>query len=137
MSLHVNELGLEKEVQFLGKQNNVSDILSMADLMLLMSEKESFGLVLLEAMACGVPGIGTNVGGIPEVLTHDETGYIVGLGDVQQAADYAVQLLSNTEKQEQFSKAAIEHVHDCFASDKIVNQYENLYNRVLEAEERD
>lgn len=137
MSLHVNELGLEKEVQFLGKQNNVSDILSMADLMLLMSEKESFGLVLLEAMACGVPGIGTNVGGIPEVLTHDETGYIVELGDVQQAADYAVQLLSNTEKQEQFSKAAIEHVRDCFSSDKIVNQYEKLYDQVLEEGKRD
>ncbi|WP_040981361.1 N-acetyl-alpha-D-glucosaminyl L-malate synthase BshA [Oceanobacillus jeddahense] len=136
MVQHVNEMGLEKEVQFLGKQNNVSDILAMADLMLLMSEKESFGLVLLEAMACGVPGIGTNVGGIPEVLTHGETGFIVELGDVRQAASYAIEMLSDPEKQKQFSDSAIEHVRASFSSEKIVNQYEALYDRVLEEAKR-
>lgn len=136
MVQHVYELGLETEVQFLGKQNNVSDILSMADLMLLMSEKESFGLVLLEAMACGVPGIGTNIGGIPEVLIHDKTGYIVELGDTRQTAAYAIELLSDAEKQKQFSEAALEHVHAHFSSDKIVDQYEQLYDRILEEGKR-
>ncbi|CEI83728.1 glycosyl transferase [Oceanobacillus oncorhynchi subsp. incaldanensis] len=136
MVQHVNELGLKTEVHFLGKQNNVSDILAMADVMLLMSEKESFGLVLLEAMACGVAGIGTNVGGIPEVLTHDKTGYIVELGDIEQAASYAIELLSDPEKQHQFSEAAIEHVRNHFASAKIVNQYEALYDKVLEEGKR-
>ncbi|MFD1065224.1 N-acetyl-alpha-D-glucosaminyl L-malate synthase BshA [Oceanobacillus locisalsi] len=136
MAQHVHDLGLETEIQFLGKQNNVSDIVAMADLMLLMSEKESFGLVLLEAMACGVPGIGTDVGGIPEVLTHGETGYIVELGDVRQAAAYAVELLSDPDMQKQFSQAALDHARTHFSSEKIVNQYEDLYDRVLEEGER-
>ncbi|WP_152654595.1 N-acetyl-alpha-D-glucosaminyl L-malate synthase BshA [Oceanobacillus sp. CFH 90083] len=136
MVQHVNELGLKAEVRFLGKQNNVSDILAMADLMLLLSEKESFGLVLLEAMACGVPGIGTNVGGIPEVVTHQKTGFIVELGDVKQAAAYAIELLSDSDKQQQFSEAVTEHVRTYFASEKIVNQYEALYDRVLKEGKR-
>src|SRR5699024_865948 len=72
----VKKLGLHDKVLFLGKQKNVKDLLSISDLKLLMSEKESFGLVLLEAMACGVPCIGTNVGGIPEVIINNETGYL-------------------------------------------------------------
>lgn len=131
MIQHVEDAGLEDRVHFLGKQNNVSDIIAMADLMLLMSEKESFGLVLLEAMACGVPGIGTNIGGIPEVLTHDKTGYLVELGDTEQAAVYAVDLLSDPAKLQAFSEASIEHVRTHFASGKIVDQYEALYDRIL------
>src|SRR5699024_5491744 len=95
----VEELNLAENVLFLGKQNNISELLSIADLMLLLSEKESFGLVLLEGMACGVPGIGTDIGGIPEVVEHGETGYLVNMGDVEQAAKYAVKLLHHPEKQ--------------------------------------
>ncbi|MCT1576059.1 N-acetyl-alpha-D-glucosaminyl L-malate synthase BshA [Oceanobacillus kimchii] len=127
----VNELGLQDKVQFLGKQNNISDILSMADLMLLMSEKESFGLVLLEAMACGVPSIGTNIGGIPEVLTHEETGFIVDLGDSKSAAKYATDLLMDNNKWNVFSENALQHVKKYFASETIVNQYEALYDTLL------
>ena len=65
---------IENDVLFLGKQESLSELYAIADLMLLLSEKESFGLVLLEAMACGVPCIGTNVGGIPEVITNGENG---------------------------------------------------------------
>jgi N-acetyl-alpha-D-glucosaminyl L-malate synthase BshA len=72
----VRELGLTDKVLFLGKQDNLEELYSLSDLMLLLSEKESFGLVLLEAMACGVPCIGTDTGGIPEVITEGETGYI-------------------------------------------------------------
>ncbi len=128
----VNELGLQDKVQFLGKQNNISDILSMADLMLLMSEKESFGLVLLEAMACGVPSIGTNIGGIPEVLTHEETGFIVDLGDSKSAAKYATDLLMDNNKWNVFSENALQHVKKYFASETIVNQYEALYDTLLQ-----
>ncbi|GAA3327440.1 hypothetical protein GCM10020331_067380 [Ectobacillus funiculus] len=74
-------------VIFLGKQDNVEELLSMSDLLLLLSEKESFGLVLLEAMFCGVPCIGTNVGGIPEVIRDGETGFICELGDVRDIAE--------------------------------------------------
>ncbi|MFS0751596.1 N-acetyl-alpha-D-glucosaminyl L-malate synthase BshA [Oceanobacillus sp. 1P07AA] len=128
----VNELGLKDKVQFLGKQNNISDILSIADIMLLMSEKESFGLVLLEAMACGVPGIGTNIGGIPEVLIHEETGYIVELGDTGKAAKYTIDLLNDNKKWHAFSNNSLAHVKKHFASNTIVNQYEALYDKVLQ-----
>ncbi len=93
----VRKLGLTDDVLFLGKQKNVNDLFSISDLKLLMSEKESFGLVLLEAMSCEVPCIGTNVGGIPEVIKHNETGFIVELGDTDRAAAYATDLLHNEE----------------------------------------
>lgn len=128
----VDELGLQDKVQFLGKQNNISDILSMADLMLLMSEKESFGLVLLEAMACGVPSIGTNIGGIPEVLAHEETGFIVNLGDSKSAAKYATDILTDDKKWNIFSENALQHVKKYFKSETIVNQYETLYDTLLQ-----
>src|SRR5690606_34626594 len=78
----VNDLQLKDKVLFLGKQDNVEELYSISDLMLLLSEKESFGLVALEAMACGVPCIGTDVGGIPEVISDGETGYICTMGDI-------------------------------------------------------
>src|SRR5690625_7653042 len=81
-----DELNIKEDVIFLGRQKNISDLISISDLLLLMSEQESFGLVILEAMACEVPSIGTNVGGIPEVINHGETGYLVELGDIASAA---------------------------------------------------
>ncbi|WP_047980060.1 N-acetyl-alpha-D-glucosaminyl L-malate synthase BshA [Ornithinibacillus contaminans] len=127
----VQNLGLQDDVLFLGKQKNISDLLSISDLNLLMSEKESFGLVLLEAMACEVPCIGTNVGGIPEVLKHDETGYIVELGDIAAASSYAIELLQNDTLLHTFSKNAVNHVRNNFHSSLIVKQYLDLYDKVL------
>src|SRR3954469_13624089 len=88
----VKQLSLEERVIFLGKQENLEELYSISDLMLLLSEKESFGLVALEAMACGVPCIGTNVGGIPEVITDGENGFICDLGDTDGIAEKAIQL---------------------------------------------
>lgn len=125
------QLELNEYILFLGKQKNISDLLSISDLKLLLSEKESFGLVLLEAMACEVPCIGTNIGGIPEVIAHGETGYIVELGDIEQAAVYAIALLKNDPLRIKFSKAALKRVHKQFNSVHIVNQYVQLYQDVM------
>ncbi|ASN05525.1 N-acetyl-alpha-D-glucosaminyl L-malate synthase BshA [Virgibacillus necropolis] len=127
----VDSLGLNDDVLFLGKQKNVSDLLSISDLKLLLSEKESFGLVLLEAMACKVPCIGTAAGGIPEVIEHNETGYIVDVGDTDKAAEYAVQLLQDDALRKQFSQNAYNRARKYFHSEIIVNQYLDIYDRVL------
>lgn len=128
----VQKLGLQDDVLFLGRQKNISDLLSISDLKLLMSEQESFGLVLLEAMACEVATIGTNIGGIPEVIVHGETGFLVDIGDTSQAADYAIQLLSDPDLLRRFSQAALKRAKTMFYSDEIVDQYIALYDRLLE-----
>lgn len=127
----VQQLGLEEKVLFLGKQKNVSELLSISDLMLLMSEKESFGLVLLEAMACEVPCITTNAGGIPEVVKDGETGFVVDVGDIGKAADRALKLLEDEQLLQQFSKAALQRAESVFHSSEIVDQYEALYDKLL------
>lgn len=130
----VEKLGISEKVLFLGRQKNISDLLSISDLKLLMSEQESFGLVLLEAMACKVPAIGTRVGGIPEVIKHEETGYLVELGDVEQAAKYAVQLLGNSNLLLEFKEKAYEHGKANFHSETILNHYLRIYKEVLRDE---
>jgi L-malate glycosyltransferase len=127
----VRELSLEEDVLFLGKQENVGELFSICDLKLLLSEKESFGLVLLEAMACGVPVIGTRVGGIPEVVADGTTGFLVDLGDVESVAKKAVSLLKDDAKHKQFSLNAIKHVAENFHSEKIVNIYEDIYHSLV------
>lgn len=121
---------IEKDVLFLGKQENVSELYSISDLMLLLSDKESFGLVLLEAMACQVPGIATNVGGIPEVITHGENGYLVEIGDVEKVAEYAISILKDPQILQEFRKSAFDIVNKQFKSSEIVDQYEAMYERV-------
>lgn len=127
----VDELGLKEHVLFLGRQKNISDLLSIADLILLLSEQESFGLVLLEAMACEVPAIGTNIGGIPEVIIEGETGYLVEVGDTKTAAMRAIQLLTNSRKLAAFSRASYERAQNVFHSRHIVKQYMNLYETLV------
>lgn len=127
----VDELGIKDDVLFLGKQKNISDLLSISDLKLLLSEQESFGLVLLEAMNCEVPCIGTNIGGIPEVIKHRETGFLVEVGDTDQAANYALKILTDEDLLNQLSKTALYYARSEFRSDKIVSQYLDLYDEVL------
>ncbi len=127
----VKELNLEDKVCFLGKQDEVTQLLSMADLLLLPSEKESFGLVALEAMACGVPTIGSHADGLPEVVQHGETGFLAPVGDVEEQAAYAIQLLTNPALYNAFSQQGLKRVKDLFCSQKIVEQYEALYWRVI------
>ena len=125
------DLGISDKVLFLGKQDNLAELYSISDLILLLSQKESFGLVLLEAMACGVPCIGTNVGGIPEVIVDGETGYICELGDVEMVSQKAIKLLSDPTLHQQFSKAAFERANSEFHSDTIMKEYEEIYMHVL------
>ena len=102
----VNKFGLNNRVLFLGKQENLEELYSISDLMLLLSEKESFGLVLLEAMACGVPCIGTNVGGIPEVITDGQSGFLCELGDIDEMAAKSIYLLKEINLHKKFSDKA-------------------------------
>jgi L-malate glycosyltransferase len=127
----VKELGLTEKVHLLGKQESLEEIYSISDLMLLLSEKESFGLVALEAMACGVPCIGTNVGGMPEVIQHGKTGFICELGDINDFSNKAIELLKNQELHQQFSNEAVSIVNSKFRGDKIVQQYEQLYFKLV------
>ncbi|MEK3974913.1 N-acetyl-alpha-D-glucosaminyl L-malate synthase BshA [Psychrobacillus sp. FSL K6-1267] len=121
---------IEKDVLFLGKQENVSELYAISDLMLLLSEKESFGLVLLEAMACEVPCIGTTVGGIPEVIVPGENGYLVPLGDIEKVAEYGLKILKDPILHNQLKETALEIVRTRFSSAQIVEQYEKMYERV-------
>ncbi len=131
MQHKIQSLGLEEHVCFLGKQEDVAQVISMADVLLLPSEKESFGLVALEAMACGVPTIGSNAGGIPELVTHGETGFLAGIGDTEQMAEYVYQLLSDEKLSKQFKEACISRARHVFCNDVITAQYEQIYYRVL------
>ncbi|RDI43014.1 N-acetyl-alpha-D-glucosaminyl L-malate synthase BshA [Falsibacillus pallidus] len=127
----VKELGIQDKVLFLGKQDNLEELYSISDLKLLLSQKESFGLVALEAMACGVPCIGTDVGGIPEVIANDVNGFICPLGDIDTISDKAIELLTDEELFARFSKAAVESALGNFRSEKIVKHYEEIYYKVL------
>ena len=126
----VKAMPYKQDVLFLGKQENIAELFSISDLKLLLSEKESFGLVLLEAMACGVPGIGTNIGGIPEVIDHGTNGYLVELGDVDAVARYAIELLSDEAKLAEFRMNALDTVQTKFKSEKIIEQYEKIYEKL-------
>ncbi|WP_064091048.1 N-acetyl-alpha-D-glucosaminyl L-malate synthase BshA [Rossellomorea aquimaris] len=123
----VRDLGLENKVLFLGKQDNLEELYSLSDIKLLVSEKESFGLVALEAMACGVPSIGTNVGGIPEVIEDGVNGYICEVGNVEQIATKALTLLKDETLHRTFSQNALETARTKFHSSKILEQYEQVY----------
>ncbi|MBZ5202255.1 N-acetyl-alpha-D-glucosaminyl L-malate synthase BshA [Planomicrobium chinense] len=128
----VKELGLEQHVLFLGKRDNLSELYNISDVKLLMSEKEAFGLVLLEAMACGVPCIGTNIGGIPEIIESGKNGYLVELGDVEGAASQAIGILTDAKHHKALSNGSLETVKQHFYSLKILEQYEAVYERLLD-----
>ncbi|HEY8470489.1 MAG TPA: N-acetyl-alpha-D-glucosaminyl L-malate synthase BshA [Longimicrobiales bacterium] len=124
------EEGVAARVTFLGKQSSVAELLACADVLLLPSESEAFGLVALEAMACGVPVVATAVGGIPELVPDGEAGFLVPLGDVDAMADAVVALLTDPARWQAASTAARE-VATRFSADRIVPRYEALYRRVL------
>lgn len=127
----VRELGLQDHVLFLGKRDSLAEFYNISDIKILLSEKEAFGLVLLEAMACGVPVIGSNIGGMPEIIEPGVNGYIVELGDTQQAAEYAVEMMSDEGKLEELRQGALKTVADRFHSSKILEHYEGLYEQLL------
>ncbi|UBH14386.1 N-acetyl-alpha-D-glucosaminyl L-malate synthase BshA [Macrococcus armenti] len=130
---YAKSLNICDHVLFLGKQERVAPLYQMADLFLLMSEKESFGLVLLEAMHSGVVCIGTSAGGIKEVITHGETGYIVDIGDTKKASQYAIDLLTNDVLYKQFQTKMLDDINERFASHHITDQYEAIYRSLVES----
>ncbi|MCL4143937.1 UNVERIFIED_CONTAM: hypothetical protein GTU68_053285, partial [Idotea baltica] len=125
------EIGICNEIRFLGKQEAVEELLAIADLFLLPSEKESFGLAALEAMACEVPVVSSNAGGIPEANLHGVTGYNCQVGDIKEMSKRAIELLSNDQKLDRFKKAARKQA-DNFDLQRILNQYEDYYMEVIE-----
>jgi N-acetyl-alpha-D-glucosaminyl L-malate synthase BshA len=124
--------GIHDDVLFLGKQDDIHEKLSFADIMLLPSELESFGLAALEAMACEVVPISTRAGGVPEVIDHGSSGYLADVGDVDTMARYAIELLNDQPRLVEMGKRARAVAMERFCSTKIVKQYEDFYRRVLE-----
>ncbi|HRO43921.1 MAG TPA: N-acetyl-alpha-D-glucosaminyl L-malate synthase BshA [Flavipsychrobacter sp.] len=123
-------LGICNDIRFLGKQEQMDEILSIADLFLLPSQYESFGLSALEAMACGVPVISTNVGGLPEINVQGKTGYLSDVGDIDAMADHAAYILGDDDTLQQFKDAAMEHART-FEKSRVIPLYEALYDAVL------
>jgi len=127
----VHDLGLTDKVKFLGKQDEVAPLFAAADLLLLPSEKESFGLVALEAMACGVPVIGTRAGGIPEVVEHGVTGLLSAVGDVEQMTADAIALLADAPRYCLYSQNARQVAQDRFNLHEKVHEYEAIYESLI------
>jgi L-malate glycosyltransferase len=124
-------LGILDQCSFVGKQPRIVDYLSIADVLLLPSEQESFGLAALEAMACEVPVISTRVGGIPEVITDGDTGCLSEVGDVQKMADDAAKLLRDDDLRHEMGKKARESAISRYSTDKVIPQYISFYEEVL------
>ncbi|GAC1432954.1 MAG: N-acetyl-alpha-D-glucosaminyl L-malate synthase BshA [Terriglobales bacterium] len=124
--------GIHNDVLFLGKQDDVHEKLALADVMLLPSELESFGLAALEAMACEVVPVATNVGGIPEVIEHGKSGFLADIGDVESMAKYSIELLKEDKRLQEMRKACRGVAQARFCTTKIIPQYEDFYRRVVE-----
>src|SRR5437899_2684814 len=128
----VNRKGLRNRVEFLGKVDRVYEKLSVADLLLVPSEMESFGLAALEAMACEVPVIATAVGGVPEVIEHGRSGFLAPVGDVETMARNAIEILSDETRLREMGVVARWEAQTRFCSTTIIPEYERFYERVLE-----
>jgi len=127
------QLELCDKVKFLGKQDGLVEILSSSDLFLIPSQSESFGLAALEAMACGLPVISSSVGGLPELVKHNETGFIAEIGDVDRMAKYALELLSNEKKYKLFSENSRQRAVNKFDKAIVVPLYEEYYEQILKS----
>ncbi len=125
------ELEVIEDVRFLGKQEPVEEILSIADIFLMPSGSETFGLAALEAMACGVPVIASNIGGLPELVVDGETGFLRPMGDIEAYTSCARQLLDDPDLLERMSEAARRRAVDVFDIDRIIPMYEAHYEQVI------
>jgi N-acetyl-alpha-D-glucosaminyl L-malate synthase BshA len=125
------QLGICDNVRFLGKQDGLVEILNASDIFLIPSQSESFGLAALEAMACGLPVISSSVGGLPELVRHNETGYIAEIGDIDRMAKYTIDLLTNDRKYRLFSNNARERTVSLFDKKIVIPQYEEYYQKFL------
>lgn len=125
------ELAVCPDVRFLGKQDAVEELLAVSDLFVLPSQNESFGLAALEAMACEVPVISTNVGGLPEINLHGRTGYLTDVGDVDAMARYAIDILGDDERLAAFRAEALAQAHR-FDIHEILPAYEQYYQHIID-----
>ena len=130
----VHDLGIQSRVHFLGKQERVSELLALADLFLMPSEMESFGLAALEAMACKVPSIATRVGGVPELIDDGVTGLLFPVGDVESMAAGALNLLGDPARLNAMRETARKTAQKRFCANLVVPQYARFYERVLAAQ---
>ncbi len=125
------QLGILNKIKYIGNYQNIEELLPHADLVLQPSEHESFGMVALEAMACGVPVIATKSGGIQEVIEDGETGFLCEVGDIETMADWAIQILFDNKLKTDIGEKSIERVEKYFSVEKILPQYEELYIKTL------
>jgi len=126
-----HQLKVEKHVTFLGKQNHVERLIPLAHVALLPSQLESFGLAALEAMACGAVPIATNVGGLPELITPGEDGFLEEVGDIEGQAERVMSLLADPDLHYRMSKAGRWNAAARFCTDKIIPQYESFYREII------
>ena len=129
------ELGVYEDVRFMGKQEAVQDILSVADVFVMPSGSETFGLAALEAMACGVPVVASNIGGLPELVDHGENGFLCPLDNVDAFAERIRQIVSSNSLQQSMGEAARRKAKEAFDNDRVIPVYEALYEATL-AEKR-
>jgi N-acetyl-alpha-D-glucosaminyl L-malate synthase BshA len=127
----VDRLGLKEDVVFVGKQANIANYLGIADVFLLPSELESFGLAALEAQACEVPVVATRIGGIPEVVSDGETGFLSEVGDVTKMTADTLRLLGDEELRRNFGERGRRNAVERYSTEKIIPQYLAFYERVV------
>jgi N-acetyl-alpha-D-glucosaminyl L-malate synthase BshA len=125
------DLKVKDDVHFLGTQDYIEQVLNCADLFLLPSEQESFGLVALEAHSCGVPVVGSDTGGLPEVVSHGETGFLAPVGETTEMAKRSLEILCDDALNQSFRHQARERAVTCFDREKILPQYEAFYEKIL------
>jgi N-acetyl-alpha-D-glucosaminyl L-malate synthase BshA len=127
----VRKKRLSKDVFFIGKQDHVQEKLGLADLFLLPSDMESFGLAALEAMACEVPVVASDVGGLPEVVTHGVDGYLVPPRDVAAAAKYALEILTLPDRGRLMGQQARKSARSKYCANDVIPRYEAYYRKIL------
>ena len=127
----VESLGIQNRVRFLGSRESVEEILPMSDLFIINSVKESFGLAVLEAASCGVPALVTDIGGLPEVVTDGETGFISPPDDVEHMASRALELFRNRDRLKLMSQKARKRAVEKFDARLIIPVYEKYYEKIL------
>lgn len=125
------QLGVARDVHFLGRIDLVAPLLADADLFLLPSRNESFGLSALEALASGVPVIATRTGGLPEVVNDGKNGFLCGVGDIEGMSAVALRLLRDEAEWKRLSEAGVRDARERFAVEPIVSQYESLYEDAI------
>jgi L-malate glycosyltransferase len=126
------ELGVIEDIRFLGKQEPVDEILSIADIFVLPSGSETFGLAALEAMSCGVPVVASNIGGLPELVLNGETGFLFPLGDIDALTDRTKTLLDNEELRVSMAESSRQRAIGKFGTEMIVPMYESYYDEIIQ-----